>query len=321
MKKSLLAVAVAAALPVVAHAQVTLSGSIATGIIDSGAPGAKAKVDRFGGGANAININSTEKIAGGLSAGFSSQMRFHPSTGNMASNGGAASGNALFHVADLFVSGGFGTVRMGKVSEASNCAFDPWGCLTGTGSLITGTAAYLLAGTPQANSIRYITPSISGLQASFQTTLNRANEDRQVFVVTYAAGPIVAQYLRAANSPASGSSGQNGETGGLKAMEHGIGLSYKLPMATLMFNHINKENAAGTKTSSVNNIGASIPLGTIAIWAGYSKDSKAAHTADNAWALGVNYPLSKRTSIGADVFEKEVLNGSTGFVLRARHTF
>jgi hypothetical protein len=54
---------------------------------------------------------------------------------------------------------------------------------------------------------------------------------------------------------------------------------------------------------------------------GYSKDQSAAANADTRWALGVNYALSKRTTLGADVFEQEQVGGSSGFVLRARHTF
>jgi predicted porin len=54
---------------------------------------------------------------------------------------------------------------------------------------------------------------------------------------------------------------------------------------------------------------------------GYSKDNSKVSTADSKWAVGANYALSKRTTLGADVFQQERATGSTGFVLRARHTF
>jgi hypothetical protein len=38
-------------------------------------------------------------------------------------------------------------------------------------------------------------------------------------------------------------------------------------------------------------------------------------------AIGANYALSKRTTLGADLFKQEQVCGSTGFVVRARHNF
>ena len=62
--------------------------------------------------------------------------------------------------------------------------------------------------------------------------------------------------------------------------------------------------------------------------AGYAKDKKAAANLDTKIAAGVNYALSKRTTLGADVFKSEAAavtgstgNAGTGFVIRARHTF
>jgi hypothetical protein len=62
-------------------------------------------------------------------------------------------------------------------------------------------------------------------------------------------------------------------------------------------------------------------MGAYTILAGYTKDKKAAATADTRVALGANYALSKRTTLGADLFKQDQVGGSTGFVVRARHTF
>lgn len=315
MKKSLLAIAVAAALPVAAQAQVRLSGSISTGIIDSGAPGAKAKVGKFGGGGNSISINAVDDIGGGLKAGFTSQMRFDPITGDEASDGGT--GNNLFHVANAYLSGGFGTVSVGKIAEASSCAFDPFMCTTGAGSLYTGVAGYIVGASTQPNSISYRSPSISGFSGGLQTTVNRDGEDRQNIDLNYSAGPITAQYMLVNGNTAHSSAGVTGT----KATDQLIGIKYDAKVVAVSFVNTQKENAAGTKTANINYLAALIPMGSFSIAAAYSTDSKAADASDTAWAVGVNYPMGKRTLLGFDLFEKEVAGGSTGFAARIRHTF
>jgi len=92
-------------------------------------------------------------------------------------------------------------------------------------------------------------------------------------------------------------------------------------VARLIYSMVTAKDAAKAKTKDIQYVAASVPMGAAAIWAAYSKDDKAAATADTSWALGVNYALSKRTSVGADVFEREAVGSGTGFALRARHTF
>lgn len=322
MKKQLIAAAVAGAFALPAMAQVTLSGSISNGIVNTGASGAKTNVTSIGGGANALNLTATEDLGGGLSGGFTGQMRFNATTGNFASNNGAGGDPNGFHAANVFLSNkNLGTVRLGKVAEDSNCGFDPWGCLTGAGSLYTSTAApALVAGSTQANSIYLASPRLQGFGLTFQTTLNRVTEDRQVLNLDYSSGPLSAQILRSQGSAASGTSG-NGTTGGTKAEELALSASYNLGFARLIYSSITGKNASDVKVRDTQYVAASIPMGAAAIWAAYSRDDKAAKTADTSWSLGINYALSKRTSVGADIFEREVVGGTTGFALRARHTF
>jgi len=319
MKKHLIAAAVAGAFAVPVMAQVTLSGSIAAGIRDTGAAGSRAQVQNFGGGANAINFSSTEDLGGGLRGGFTGQLRFNPVTGNFNSDSGDGVGKNGFHAANVFIGGGFGTFRVGKIAEDSNCGFDPWGCLTNAGSLATGTAGILTAADTQGNSVMYATPRIQGIELTYQTTLNRVGSERSVLNLNYSSGPISAQYLVANGSPASNTG--SGLTGGTKAEQAALGLSYDFGVARVSYSLVRAENAVGARTKDIQYVAASIPLGAAAIWVARSQDDKAANTADTAWALGVNYALSKRTSIGADIFDKEAAGVSTGFALRARHTF
>jgi hypothetical protein len=108
-----------------------------------------------------------------------------------------------------------------------------------------------------------------------------------------------------------------------------IGGSYNLGFARLSVVNSVAKSAAGVTTADIMSIGASVPMGAYTILAGFNKDSKAAATADTKMSVGVNYALSKRTTLGADLFKAEGLaavNSATGtsgagFVVRARHTF
>lgn len=311
MKKQLIAAAVAGAFALPAMAQVTMSGSIHSGVIDTGAAGAKAVVaTRLGGGMNAINITSSEDLGGGLSAGSAFQLRFDATGTNRATS--ATGGTPLFHAARVFISGPFGTVNMGKIIEESNCAYDPWGCGGGAGLMANsgGTQGLIMADS-QDRSISYTTPTVSGFRLVYQTTVMAPaapNQERTLTTLTYASGPIAAQYML-------GEVQDNGK-------QNGFGASYDFGFLKANIASAVTENSAGAKTRDIMMYGASMPLrpGLTALL-GYAKDKRQAATANTRWAVGVNYALSKRTTLGADVFEQESVGGSQGFVLRARHTF
>jgi predicted porin len=302
-----------------AFAQATISGGINVGVMATGAAGnaGDAAVATLGGGANAINIITSEDLGGGLKGGFTAQMRFNAATGDM--NSGSGGGTALFHAANAHISGGFGTVRVGKVAEAGNCAFDPWGCTGGAGlqAGAAGTVSALVASGTQANSISYVSPAFSGFSAGYQTTVSTRTDERTVLNIGYTAGPLALSFVRAENSGASGATAMTST----KAEQQSIAVGYTLGFGRITLVNTTTDNAAGVTTSDVTSLGLSVPMGATTILAGYNKDSKAAATADTKVALGMNYALSKRTSLGADLFKQEGAGRSTGFVARVRHNF
>jgi putative flippase GtrA len=309
-----------------AQSTATISGTISVGVLDSGAAGAKAGVATLGGGANAINIVTAEDLGGGLRGGFDSQIRFNAATGDTNSRG---TGDALFHGANVYLGGGFGTVRMGKIIEASNCAFDPWACTGGAGLSAGNTTGGLIAAQTQAQSVSYTTPTINGFSASYQATVSARNNERSVVNLGYNQGPLSVQFLQSKNSLNVAPNGTTLTTALLtanpitdaKAQGTSIGASYNFGLARLSVFNAKTKNAAGATTVDLTGIGATVPMGAYTILAGYTKDKKAASTADTRLALGANYALSKRTTLGADVFKQDQVGGSTGFVIRARHTF
>ena len=321
MKKTLIALAALAATASFAQSTVTLSGSISTGLLNTGAAGSKAVVSSLGGGANAINIVTVEDLGGGMTGGFDGQIRYLATTGDIGSSGDATS-TALFHGANAYVGGAFGTVRVGKIIEASNCAFDPWGCTGGaslSGGLSSGTTGLVAAGTT-ANAVGYATPTISGFSASYTTSVSTRTNERQVLSLNYANGPVAVQYLaRQGGANVITATGTAGADDNSKASS--IAGSYDFGVAKLSVgNTVNKAATTGATTGDIMTVGVSVPMGAYTILAGYAKDKKQAAATDTKTALGVNYALSKRTTLGADVFKDEKVGGN-GYTLRVRHTF
>jgi predicted porin len=343
MKKTLIALAVLAVSGAAfAQSTVTLSGSINVGVMDTGRAGEKAGVASLGNGANAINIASTEDLGGGLKGGFTGQIRYSAATGDMNSAGPAlltpttaSSANQLLHAANAFISGGFGTIRVGKIAEAGSCAFDPWGCTAGAGLMAGsagGVSALVGAGT-QANSVSYATNTISGFSAGYQTTVtnpDRARE-RSVLNLNYAQGPVTLAYVQVkggGNSLAPLPTGAAIATTGdnLNLKQDFIGARYNLGVATVGISN-SKTQLAGTTTADITALTAVAPMGAYTLLAGYAKaKTGTGYTAtalnDTRTAVGVNYALSKRTTLGADLFKAEAGAGTgNGFVVRVGHTF
>ena len=341
MKKSLIALAALAATASFAQSSVTISGGINVGIMDTGLSGAKAVVSHLGNGANAINIETLEDLGGGLKGGFTSQIRFNGATGDMNSSG---TGSALFHAANAYVGGGFGTVRVGKIAEASNCGLDPWGCTGGAGlnAGAPSTISALVGAGTQAGSVSYATPTVAGFSAGYQSTVSTRTNERRVLNINYANGPLSALYLQvnnsgntAANSLAATTTAVGTGTPAaatytttvgptitdVKAKYTSIGASYDLGMAKIAAWNAVTKDASDVTTADVTAIAATVPMGSFSLLAGYAKDKKKASNADTKMALGVNYSLSKRTTLGADVFKQDAVGSSTGFVVRVGHTF
>lgn len=274
----------------------------------------------MGGGANAINIVTLEDLGGGMRAGFDSQMRFNPATGDRAS---AGTGAALFHGANVYVGGGFGTVRMGKIIEASNCAYDPWACTGGAGLSAGNTTGGLIAAQTIANAVSYNTPTINGFSASYNTSVSARANERSVLSVNYAAGPMTAQFLQSKGTPNTAADVVGGTPAITDAGGQGtsIGASYNFGVANVSLFNAKTENAAGATTADITGLGLTIPMGAYTILAGMTQDKQKASNLDGRTAVGVNYALSKRTTLGADVFKQDQVGGSNGFVVRARHTF
>jgi hypothetical protein len=320
MKKTLIALAVLAVSGAAfAQSTATISGGINVGIMDTGAAGAKAGVAHLGNGANAINIGVAEDLGGGLRGGFDSQIRFNSSNGDRNSSGAGAN---LFHTANTFISGGFGTARIGSIVEAGTCAFDPWAC-TGGASMQAGVGVSALAGAGAIKqAVQYTTPTVSGFSANYTGSVSSRTNERQTLAINYAAGPLaltVVDIKGSSNSALDGTAITDTATS-----QRGIAASYNFGVARLSVTNTESKAVGGATSGDIMSIGATVPMGAYTLLAGYNKAKHVGTTTaanDTKLAVGVNYALSKRTTLGADLMKVEAAGAGTGFVVRARHTF
>ncbi len=326
MKKTLIAVAALAATG--AFAQVTISGSMQVGLVNSGVNDASTTVQHLGNGANAINLAASEDLGGGLKAGWDGQIRFNAASGDRNSSG---DGYALFHNSNVYLSSAtLGTVRIGKIAEISNGAFDPW-ALGGGASLGSGFGQSITVGAAAVPSaVGYTSPTFMGFSFGAQKGQSDRINERSIAHLSYANGPIAAQFLLASGASPTANDATFAASNPLtdaKATQQSIAASYNFGVAKVNLVNVIRKSATDVKTADIMSVSGSIPLsGAMTVLVGYNKAKTGLPTGatsanDTKVALGLNYGLSKRTTLGVDVFQAEAANADTGYVLRMRHTF
>jgi len=172
MKKHLIAAAVAAAVAVPAAAQVTINGTIEVGYtskdvraVDSTTTNTKQSAITGGHfGTPAVVLSGTEDLGGGLKASFTLNREFNMTTG--------LDTNAGFNGAFIGLSGGFGTVQLGKLNHATRDAGGVYRFFGDIGRL----AGSMNSPAEQTNSIQYISPAING----FTVSIANSDIDRTV---------------------------------------------------------------------------------------------------------------------------------------------
>jgi predicted porin len=279
-----------------AQSSVTISGNVDVGYSKStGAKGAFVH-----GGRNstpAVFFNVVEDLGGGMSAqGF---YEINPNLTNTTIGKGQAY---------VGLTGGFGTVRMGMPNTGlvtTQGDRTPFGTAMGSnyadGSLGLGVNA--ASNTRMNGAAQYRSPVFGGFGIVIDhgpaTATTKANN-----IVTIS-GSVAGIKLNYSNS-------QNHM--GTADGRNDFSAQAKLAGATLYLGH-SKSDAAGAK--AVNNIGAMYPMGAISLRANMAKQGD-----DSSTTFGVQYDLSKRTSVYAkfDATEKASKDiNTTAFGIR--HSF
>jgi len=179
MKKSLIALAVVAALPGVALAQssVTISGNIKTGVtmFSTDSNLGKVKDTALSDGSSKFILSGVEDLGGGMAAIFQIDQRYNGSQSNRSSSTNLIAGGNTF----VGLRGDFGQVQFGNLDTHYGQGRDEFGArATSLGASSTslldfvGGAGQVIAnGSRIQNVIRYTTPVMSGFSAQVSHSL------------------------------------------------------------------------------------------------------------------------------------------------------
>lgn len=300
MKKTLLAVAVAAALPAAAFAQVTLYGvaDIAVSKVTDG----KTQMSANGGGNNGnsrLGVKGTEDLGGGLKASFNYEMAVNPETG--------ATDSATYQrAAWLQLDGGFGSLRMGRSLSPSFYGVAAWE-LTGTANYSSQYNTFGAAGGSSRNNSAwaYTTPNFSGFTATLgYVAEGDAGASKIDMNAIYRGGPLVVglSYNKVDDSGSAG---------------WGLGAQYKFGMGVVAASVIDQgDQGNGLKGYT---LGGGTKLGPVAVVLDVARITTSGAESTN-WLLEGKYPLSKATFAYATVLRfggPEVTQTSFGI----RHNF
>ncbi|WP_291008494.1 porin [Hydrogenophaga sp.] len=290
MKKSLIALAVLAATGAAsAQSSVTLYGIVDVWV-GSQETGLNAdsvtKVGSGGFSSSRVGFQGSEDLGGGLNAIFKLEGNFAADTGVGSSTGGGFNFNRQAY---LGLSGGFGTVTIGKVWTAmddvlfnNDYAFDS---AFFAGNILQVNANY--EGNP-GNTIKYANSfgAFSGAVSYSLDEDNAVKEDIVDFSIGYGAGPITANFAYQL---------QNGATDEKLTAFNG---SYDFGVVKLLGGL--GQYKVGASKSTDYHLGLDVPLSSaMTLSGGYSASTDNAAAGDNersGFGIALNYALSKRTN-------------------------
>lgn len=327
MKKSLLAVAVAAALPAAAFAQtnVTLSGIVKGGLAftkySNGTAGGNDSGTSLDDGSSRFVISGSEDLGGGMRGIFQIDTRFRVEEGG----GTLASGNTF-----VGLGGNWGQFRLGRLDTYYYFGTDEYG---GRATALQATSIAILAymgntaiaaATRINNVLRYDLPAMGGFKGGVTYSTNPAGNDGLVgdpakgqawsLDGAYAAGPwaVGAAYWdwKAEGSPPSGD--------GQKSWRLYGSWNFGIAKVGLTYDHakIMSGGAPGDTKRGAWSIPVTAKLGPGTFLFTYSQArdmdnsvaGKLGDTGAKMYSLGYDYPLSKRTSLGVSY---AVINNDT----------
>jgi predicted porin len=342
MKKSLIALAVlAAAGAASAQSSVTLGGILKEGVgrtsfSGTGTGSNTALID----GSSRLLISGTEDLGGGLAAYFQVDSRFRMDDGTAGASrlGGGNTFIGLRGGWGAFQAGQFDTHYCTSVNDdisgngtaialqASSCALQ--GFVNGSG----GTGRSIAVTSRSQNSLRYVTPNLSGFTGQVTYSFNPYGSERAVTATTprggatqlglnYDQGPLAVRfsyYRHTATGGTVATTGANAATGtaaSQRAWTLGAGYDFGIAKVGLTYDRsqLRDLTAAAARSGWRGHRPAHHldPAGHRAaghrpadryVRQGWQRQAgrwwHAAATGAKLFSLGYNYPLSKRTSLG-----------------------
>ena len=305
MKKSLIALAVLATTgAAMAQSNVTLYGRIDTSVGSNKVNGVST-TQLFSGNLSSTRwgLRGSEDLGGGLKAIFGLEQGFDSSTGTQAA------GSAFDRMSIVGLSGGFGTLKLGR----HDTSFDDIRDLSISSNLwdsefsptkIAYTAGVADYSSRASNQIRYESPSFGGFSLGASYGLDEdatVKADTTAFNLRYKAGNLDV-----------GFGYQDQKANNRKYSTIGAAYNFGVARVSAGFNRAEIRN--GNEADGFA-IGVNVPVGALDFSVGYAY-SKAENTAGatvakgTALSAGVTYAMSKRTRLYGAFLDGEVENGA-----------
>lgn len=283
MKKSLIAVAVAAALPAAAFAQtsVTLYGVVDLSLSKAN-QGGKTQMSGNGllnNGNGRIGVRGTEDLGGGLKASFNYEQGINAETG-------ATDSNTFQRQANMSLSGGFGTLKMGRALTPSFYGVASYE-LTGAANYTALGNMFSWAGSGSRNNSQwaYTTPKMGGFEATLGYVIDADNggNDKVDVNAIYRGGPLV---VGLSYNKVQGASDAGWALGG----------KYNFGMFTLAASY---QDPADNRKGFT--IGGLAKLGPMQLVVDVARDTgdPSNYAKSTDYIVELLYPLSKRTTVYA----------------------
>lgn len=318
MKKSLVALAVLAVSgAAMAQSSVTLYGRLDAGLgqVTTETTGAnpKASLSQNVVTSSALKttfwgLKGTEDLGGGLSAIFQLESQFNMDDGAIAAK------NTLFErQATVGLSGGFGTVKLGRIYTTQYDLFAATDNIA-NGNVSTSGTVYGTGIARQSvragNAIKYDSPSFGGVKGSAFVSMG---EDKTATTsaagmvglnVSYSNGPLMVGYGHQEEKLAQAVS----TTPQVTNKYDMIGGTYDLGVAK--FNAAYEQSKNGTLNDKEYNLGAIVPMSAAAsLWVGYSHSNStggAKELTSSGFTIAGTYSLSKRTTLYAGYVKTDI---------------
>ncbi|MBI5334098.1 MAG: porin [Burkholderiales bacterium] len=284
-----------------------------------------------------IGFKGVEDLGNGLKGTFMLESFLRPDVGDA---GRSDTDTFWARNANIGLAGDFGSVTVGRMDNLlflSSLAFNPFGGSFGVSPTIRqtfGDVGLVLGDSGWSNTIKYVTPNLSGFTAAvqyqFKETTGTDNGNSWAANLTYLAGPfgITATYQNfktastAANPGAIVAGGNitpaatalsdvfanvpGTFTFGDEQKVWQLGASYDFGGAKLFGQYTDgttEFDAGGSDLEAKQwQVGVSVPLGAGALLASYGQlklESGAAEAKNKVFTIGYDYNLSKRTDVYA----------------------
>ena len=325
MKKHVLALAVAAAIPAIAAAQnVSVYGTLDHSIGSQNTAGGVTTTSNFNSivSTSVIGFRGSEDLGGGLKANFQLEGALNTKNGEFGkdNNVGTVANDTSFAPA-LFsreawvgVSGGFGELRFGVTDVTRAQGVDA------TIATLGNLNDFLQdLGSDTQNTIRYISPVVSGFQfeagyANSATTAAKGATDVTSGSLAYVNGPLT---VLVGHTIAD-------LTATTKDTQTAVGVSYDMGVARLgiAMNRIDSDTAASDNKESI--VSVVVPLGGgLDATASYNKRDRLNGDDGKIVTAGFTKTLSKRTGLYAAYQNNNNTTTAdvTNFYVGLRHSF